>query len=63
MSVKELFEKIKFEEEIFFVLQARRHVFKSGPAEVSVKGGEYERGYTPSRKGDRGISPEKIFDL
>ena len=40
--------------------QARRHVFKSGPAvfRVSVEGtsggGEHERGYRPSRKGVRG---------
>ena len=44
--------------------QARRHVVKSGPAEGRASArGEHERGYSPSRKGVRGISPEKIFDL
>ena len=43
-------------------VQARRHVIKSGPAEVSASvegpsGGEHERGYTPSGKG------VKIFNL
>ena len=49
-------------------MQARRHVINSGPAEVrasaeGTSGGEHERGYAPSRKGVRGISPEKFFNL
>ena len=50
-------------------MQARRHVVKSGPAEVRAsaegtsEGGEHEMGYSPSRKGGWGMSPEKIFDL
>ena len=54
---------------VFFMqTQARRHVIKSGPAEVrasaeGASGGEHERGYHPSRKGGRGISPEEIFNL
>ena len=43
------------------------HVFKSGPAEVSVIGGEHERGthacMPPLVRGGRGISPEICFDL
>ena len=50
-------------------MQARRHVFKSGPAEViasaefGTSGGEHEKGYPPLVRGGRAISPEKIFDL
>ena len=49
-------------------MQARRHVFKSGPAEVrtsadGTSGGEHERGSPPLVRGVRGISPEKIFNL
>ena len=47
-------------------MQARRHVFKSGPAEVraSTEGtcrGEHERGYPPSRKGGLGDLPRDFF--
>ena len=49
--------------------QARRHIVKSGPAEVraSAEGtseGESTRGGIPPLvRGVRGISPDKIFDL
>ena len=44
-------------------MQARRHVFKGGPAEVrasaeGTSGGEHEKGYAPSRKGG---SPPRFF--
>ena len=46
--------------------QARRHIFKSGPAEYralaeGTSGGEYERGMAPLVRGIRGISLEKIL--
>ena len=54
--------------------QARRHVFKSGPAKdrahaECTRGGEYERGMpplegdAPSRKGGSGDVPRENFDL
>ena len=48
--------------------QARRHVFKSGPAEVKASGegtsGESTRGGMPPLvRGVWGISPEKFFNL
>ena len=46
--------------------QARRHVFKSGPAEVRecgecTSGGGHERGYSPPRKGVSGDLPRDFF--
>ena len=48
------------------LIQARRHVFKSGLAEVrtsaeGTSGGEHERGSSPSRKGGFGGSPARKF--
>ena len=54
---------------VIFWQQARRHVVKSGPAEVRVSAegtseGESTRGGIPPLvRGVRGISPEKFFDL
>ena len=48
-----------------FETQARRHVFKSGPAvfrasaEGTSGGGEHERGCRPSRKGGSGDLPRE----
>ena len=53
-------------------MQGRRRFLESGTAIERQRrsaragggereGGEHERGHTPSRKGGRGISPEKIF--
>ena len=57
-------EKLRMSKQLSY--QARRHVIKSGPAEVRARaegtsGGEHERGYPPSCKGGLGGSPPRKF--